>query len=89
MGIRTERQQQHRKLRRGGARRAHARAGHLVSSCPQPNSAAGLGHAGHRLCGLRSLYAFDPNVRVELHGFTDVVGRHFRQPEDGLGLKDT
>jgi len=63
--------------------------GTLCRVTPQPNSAAGLGHAGHRLCGLRSLYAFDPNVRVELHGFTDVVGRHFRQPEEGLGLKDT
>jgi len=25
-------------------------------------------------------------VRVELEEFTDVVGRHFRQPKEGLGF---
>jgi len=39
-----------------------------------------------RLLMVNDLYAFDPNVQVELDEFTDVVGRHFRQPEEGLGF---
>jgi hypothetical protein len=39
-----------------------------------------------RMLTVNDLYAFDPNVRVELEEFTDIVGRHFRQPEEGLGL---
>src|SRR5205085_10172603 len=38
-----------------------------------------------RLICVNDLYAFDPNVKVELEEFTDVVGRHFRQPKEGLG----
>jgi hypothetical protein len=39
-----------------------------------------------RLLTVNDLYAFDPSVQVELEEFTDVVGRHFRQPAEGLGL---
>jgi HD domain len=39
-----------------------------------------------RLICVNDLYAFDPNVQVELEEFTDIVGRHFRQPKDGLGF---
>ncbi|MGZ5089952.1 MAG: hypothetical protein ACXWCY_11390 [Burkholderiales bacterium] len=39
-----------------------------------------------RLLTVNDLYAFDPDVHVELEEFTDVVGRHFRQPEEGLGF---
>jgi len=39
-----------------------------------------------RLLTVNDLYSFDPNVHVELEEFTDVVGRHFRQPEEGLGF---
>jgi hypothetical protein len=39
-----------------------------------------------RLLTVNDLYAFDPNVQVELEEFTDIVGRHFAQPEEGLGL---
>lgn len=39
-----------------------------------------------RLITVNDLYAFDPTVRVELEEFTDVVGRHFRQPKEGLGF---
>jgi HD domain-containing protein len=39
-----------------------------------------------RLICINDLYAFDPTVHVELEEFTDVVGRHFRQPKEGLGL---
>jgi hypothetical protein len=39
-----------------------------------------------RLLTVNDLYSFDPNVHVELEEFTDVVGRHFRQPKEGLGF---
>ena len=39
-----------------------------------------------RLITVNDLYSFDPNVKVELEEFTDVVGRHFRQPAQGLGF---
>jgi hypothetical protein len=39
-----------------------------------------------RLLTVNDLYAFDPNMHVELEEFTDIVGRHFRQPEEGLGF---
>jgi hypothetical protein len=39
-----------------------------------------------RLLTVNDLYAFDPNVRVELEEFTDIVGRNFRQPPEGLGF---
>ena len=39
-----------------------------------------------RLICVNDLYAFDPNVQVELEEFTDVVGRNFRQPSEGLGF---
>jgi hypothetical protein len=31
------------------------------------------------------LYAFDPNAVVSLDPFVDIVGRHFKQPKQGLG----
>ena len=31
------------------------------------------------------LYAFDPNVKVSIEPFLDIVGRHFKQPKQGLG----
>jgi len=39
-----------------------------------------------RLLTVNDLYAFDPDVHVELEEFTDIVGRHFRQPKEGLGF---
>ena len=39
-----------------------------------------------RLLTVNDLYAFDPSVVVNLDDFTDVIGRHFKQPEEGLGL---
>jgi len=39
-----------------------------------------------RLITVNDLYAFDPGVRVELEEFTDVVGRNFKQPKEGLGF---
>lgn len=31
------------------------------------------------------LYAFDPNVKVSIEPFLDIIGRHFKQPKEGLG----
>jgi hypothetical protein len=42
-----------------------------------------------RLLTVNDLYAFDPNVQVELEQFTDVVGRNFKQPPEGLGLDNS
>jgi hypothetical protein len=39
-----------------------------------------------RLVTLNDYYAFDPNVDVPVDEFRDVIGRHFRQPEEGLGF---
>ena len=39
-----------------------------------------------RLVTVNDLYVFDPGLDVELEEFTDVVRRHFRQPEEGLGF---
>ena len=35
---------------------------------------------------LNDLYAFDPSVKVELEEFEDIIGRNFKQPDDGLGF---
>jgi hypothetical protein len=42
-----------------------------------------------RLVTTNDLYAFDPNVHVAIDEFTDIIGRHFRQPAEGLGYDDT
>jgi len=42
-----------------------------------------------RMICVNDLYAFDPNVKVELEEFTDIIGRHFRQPKEGLGFDNT
>ena len=39
-----------------------------------------------RLITVNDLYAFDPTVQVALEEFTDIVGRNFRQPKEGLGF---
>jgi len=39
-----------------------------------------------RMITVHDLYAFDPNVVVTWEPFIDIVGRHFRQPEEGLGF---
>jgi hypothetical protein len=31
------------------------------------------------------LYAFDPNAVVSIDPFVDLIGRHFKQPKEGLG----
>ena len=39
-----------------------------------------------RLICVNDVYAFDPNAKVELEQFEDVIGRNFKQPKEGLGL---
>lgn len=42
-----------------------------------------------RLICVNDIYAFDPNVVVDLEDFIDIIERNFRQPEEGLGWDDT
>ena len=39
-----------------------------------------------RLITINDIYSFDPGVVVDFDDFEDVVGRHFRQPAEGLGF---
>lgn len=38
---------------------------------------------------LHDIYSFDPNLHVELDEFTDIIGRNFRQPSQGLGFDNS
>jgi hypothetical protein len=38
-----------------------------------------------RLVTVNDLYAFDPNAIVSIDPFVDIIGRHFKQPKEGLG----
>jgi hypothetical protein len=38
-----------------------------------------------RLVTMNDLYAFDPSKVIALDEFTDIIGRNFRQPSEGLG----
>jgi hypothetical protein len=38
-----------------------------------------------RLVTVNDLYAFDPKAVVSLDPFIDIMGRHFKQPKEGLG----
>ena len=39
-----------------------------------------------RLITVNDIYSFDPNAVVNMEDFGDVIGRNFRQPEEGLGF---
>ncbi len=39
-----------------------------------------------RLVTINDVYSFDPSVEVSFDEFTDVIGRNFRQPAEGLGF---
>jgi hypothetical protein len=67
-----------------------------VDYVPQPHVQAAYEYARNhkwymdaRLVTTNDLYAFDPNVEVSVDEFTDIIGRHFRQPAEGLGYDDT
>jgi hypothetical protein len=38
-----------------------------------------------RAITVNDLYAFDPDVTVQMDDFVDIIGRNFRQPQEGLG----
>ncbi len=42
-----------------------------------------------RMVTTNDLYSFDPKVEVSIDEFTDLIGRHFKQPEEGLGYDNT
>jgi hypothetical protein len=42
-----------------------------------------------RLLTVNDLYAFDPNAKVSMDPFVDIIGRHFKQPKEGLGFDDS
>lgn len=39
-----------------------------------------------RLITINDIYSFDPRAKMEFDEFEDIVGRNFRQPEEGLGF---
>jgi HD domain-containing protein len=39
-----------------------------------------------RMITVYDIYAFDPKAVVQLDAFTDIIGRHFKQPKEGLGF---
>jgi hypothetical protein len=39
-----------------------------------------------RMITVNDVYAFDPNAKVNLDDFVDIIGRNFKQPKEGLGL---
>src|SRR5215813_539468 len=38
-----------------------------------------------RLITVNDLYSFDPNSKVTIDPFIDIIGRHFKHPKEGLG----
>jgi hypothetical protein len=42
-----------------------------------------------RLITLNDIYSFDPTAKVSLDDFTDIIGRNFKQPKEGLGLDNS
>jgi len=42
-----------------------------------------------RMITVHDLYAFDREAQLPLEPFVDVIGRHFRQPKEGLGLDNS
>lgn len=39
-----------------------------------------------RVITLNDIYSFDDSVEVDLQIFDDIIGRHFKQPQEGLGF---
>ena len=42
-----------------------------------------------RMVTVNDLYAFEPGVTVSLEQFTDIIGRNFKQPKEGLGYDNS
>jgi hypothetical protein len=67
-----------------------------VDYVPQPHIQAAYDYARNhkwymdaRLVTTNDLYSFDPNVTIAIDEFEDVIGRHFKQPKEGLGRDNT
>ena len=39
-----------------------------------------------RLITLNDLYSFEEGVEVDIDDFEDIIGRHWKQPKEGLGF---
>jgi predicted HD phosphohydrolase len=39
-----------------------------------------------RMITVHDLYAFNPDMKVSMDPFVDIIGRHFKQPKEGLGF---
>ncbi len=42
-----------------------------------------------RMITVHDLYAFDPTMKVSMDPFIDIIGRHFKQPKEGLGFDNS
>ena len=42
-----------------------------------------------RMITVHDIYSFDPNAKVSWEPFVDIIGRNFRQPEEGLGFDNS
>jgi hypothetical protein len=42
-----------------------------------------------RLITLNDIYSFDPNANPKWEDFIDIIGRNFKQPEEGLGFDNS
>ena len=42
-----------------------------------------------RLVTINDLYAFNPEIEISMDEFRDIIGRHWRDPEQGLGYDDS
>jgi len=42
-----------------------------------------------RMVTVNDLYSFEPGVHPQLEQFTDIIGRHFKQPKEGLGYDNS
>ena len=67
-----------------------------VDHVPAPHIRAAYDYARNhkwymdaRLVTTNDFYAFDPNVEISVDEFTDIIGRHFKQPREGLGHDNT
>ena len=42
-----------------------------------------------RMITVNDIYSFDPNAKVNLNDFVDIIGRNFKQPKEGLGFDNS
>ncbi len=42
-----------------------------------------------RMITVHDIYSFDPNAKVSWDPFIDIIGRNFKQPEEGLGFDNS